>query len=483
MKRTNILTAVSLALLSLVTSCASDDGNYDYTKLNELSIGDIETKYTIEQNSELTVSPSITGTQGFNEQDYDYKWFIYKVNSVALPDTIGKEKDLHAVITLSPGEYDLVFRAIDRSNDIFAQKKVTVNVVNSYSNGVAVLSDVDGYADLAFINSIGRVTENAYETINGRKAGKGPLGIFYTGGATSQKLLVISTQDSCFALEPISMKYMLNHNKRMFYFPSAKGVTQGFAIGSSHFSEYIVVDGGVYKRSFWDEVPLLKYETKMGGDYVASPYILANDGYVFIYDTKGKRFLFDDYNAWGELVGTPDNPYFNAADMKMDMLYGTCYKKSDVSEVRAVMKDGDGNVYGISGQKDVTWGENYEEYVKLIPTGKVQFDKEGTDNATCYALSSQDINFMYCAVGNKIVCISMKTGNVISTYTMPEGTIDHMEFDDTDSPDILYVGTSDGSKSAKSGSVYYLQMQSDGTLSLQKSFKNICGKVVDFVYK
>ena len=44
----------------------------------------------------------------------------------------------------------------------------------------------------------------------------------------------------------------------------------------------------------------------------------------------------------------------------------------------------------------------------------------------------------------------------------------------------MYVGASNGSKSANSGSVYVLRMSTNGQLSLEKSYKNICGKIVDF---
>ncbi len=481
MKRTLLFTICG-ALALAFSSCASDEGNYDYTSIPQPEIQGVEKTYSIEQGETLEINPDITLPQGSSESDYDYMWFIFRANSTAIPDTLSREKNLKAPIELSPNEYDLVFRTINKETGLFVQTKSTVNVANSYSNGLAVLSDVEGYSNLAFINVIDKVTENAYETINGRKGGKGPIGIFYMGGDGTQKMLTISTEDSCYALEPISMKYLCNFNKEMFYFPSSPGKMQGFAIDSWHFTEYAVVDGNVYKRQFWDEKPIIKFNTKMGGDYKASPYMFANDNYEFIYDMKGRRFMYDAYYDWGPLVSTPDG-YFDATDMKMDLIWGTCYMPNgEDAEVRAIMRDDEGTVWGISGVKSMTWGDNYEEYVKLNPSAKVKIDKEGAENATCHALSSNDVDFMYFSVGSKIVCISMKTGNLISTYDMGE-TIDCMQFDTTNSPDILYVGTSDGSKAAKSGSVYYLQMKSDGSLELQKSFKHICGKVVGFTYK
>ena len=482
MKRTLLFTICGVMALAF-SSCASDEGNYDYTSIAQPDIQGVEETYNMEQGETLEINPTVSLPQGSSDQDYDYMWFIFKTNSAALPDTLSHEKNLKATVNLAPSEYDLIYRITNKQSGLFTQAKANINVANSYSNGLAVLSDVEGYSNLAFINIIDHVTENAYETINGRKGGKGPLGIYYVGGDGTQKMLTISTEDSCYALEPISMKYLCNFNKEMFYFPSKPGKLQGFAIDSWHFTEYVVVDGNVYKRQFWDEKPVIKFNTKMGGDYKASPCMFANDNNEFIYDMKGRRFLFDNYYDWASLVGTPDNAYFDASDMKMDMIWGTCYMPNgEDAEVRAVMRDDEGTVWGISGQKSLTWGDNYEQYVKLNPTAKVKIDKEGAENATCHALSSKDVDFMYFSVGSKIVCISMKTGNLISTYDLGEN-IDCMQFDTNDSPDVLYVGTSDGSKAAKSGSVYYLKMKSDGSLELQKSFKNICGKVVGFTYK
>lgn len=58
-----------------------------------------------------------------------------------------------------------------------------------------------------------------------------------------------------------------------------------------------------------------------------------------------------------------------------------------------------------------------------------------------------------------------------------------MEFDRTENTDRLWVGVSDGSGTAESGSIYFLKMASDGSLTEEVHFENVCGKVVDFEYK
>ena len=73
----------------------------------------------------------------------------------------------------------------------------------------------------------------------------------------------------------------------------------------------------------------------------------------------------------------------------------------------------------------------------------------------------------------------MQLGNVI-TLDQP---IDRIEFNEADNPELLYVAVSDGSETTDSGSIYFFEMASDGSLTEKARFENVCGKVVDFEYK
>ena len=88
---------------------------------------------------------------------------------------------------------------------------------------------------------------------------------------------------------------------------------------------------------------------------------------------------------------------------------------------------------------------------------------------------------MYCANGSKLFCISLVTGNILSTLDLGQD-IDCMEFDPNNST-LLYVAVSDGSCKAKSGSIIYFEVDASGTAKEIKRFSNICGKVVDMVTK
>ena len=62
-------------------------------------------------------------------------------------------------------------------------------------------------------------------------------------------------------------------------------------------------------------------------------------------------------------------------------------------------------------------------------------------------------------------------------------TVDYIECDQVGNINQMWVGISDGSGTAKSGSIVVLEMSTDGSLKEVTRYKNVCGKVVDFEYK
>lgn len=177
----------------------------------------------------------------------------------------------------------------------------------------------------------------------------------------------------------------------------------------------------------------------------------------------------------------PASGVFNPAEMGATMVYGAAFEDN----VRAVMEDADGHHFVIVAQKRVEYDDDfYNSYIRVIPIRKVDLNQTDIGEATCFAVSSKDIDFLYYGYQNKIVCMSTVTGNVLATYDgFEEGNkIDYIEFDRSENPNRLYVGVSNGSGKAKSGSIYYLRMSSNGSLEEENHFNNICGRVVDFEY-
>jgi len=491
MKTINIIQSTVCSLFAFtmllsISSCASDEGNYDYQEVNQLTISGIQDKYEVEQFSDLTITPTITGSVAFDESDYSFLWFIYKYNSKEIPDTVSYEKNLNATIAKSPSsDYALVFQATNNVTGRVDYKKVALTVVNTYSKGLAILSDVEGMAQVAFINSLDHVTENAFEAVNERPLGRGPIGIWLAGrNSNSDQLIVISTEDSVVCCNNIDFSYTMNFQD-LFFFPSSPGRLENIIHGQYAFDEYAIVDGKAFKRDIyvWSDAPstLPKFSTHLSAPGKVAPFNFFRDNITgYFYDSDNKCFLYDAYSNLDVLSSGYGNAYWDACDVGMDIVWGDVALSDDrQSHLRAIMKDDSGKSYLLWGVKGSDFDmETYDSWNFIVPGGKREISGDMA-RATIFAISSMDPNYIYYAYGNKITCVSVITGNVISEYTVDGGSIDCMEFDVSDTGK-MYVGASNGSKSANSGSVYVLRMSTNGQLSLEKSYKNICGKIVDF---
>lgn len=487
MNKKNIYKSIAIAGIfvmgsTIFTSCASDEGNYDYNSLNELTISGIEEKYYAEQFEELNISPTITGSQSFNESDYDYMWVIYKYNDSALePDTVSREKNLSTVISKSPANnYAMLFRVTDKNTGIFTQKRFGLSVVNSHSKGVVILSDVDGMADVSFINSLDKLTDNIYEAVNGQPAGRGPLGIYLSGRNTvGKKMILISTEDSCIACNDLDFSYEMNY-KDMFYFPSSPGHLENIIHDKWGYTEHAIVDGKVYRRTIWDAGTNPLFGTNLSSKGKISKYGFHKDNIgAYFYDMDSKKFVYNE----GGLVSLSDgfaNEYWDYNNVGMDLVWGDDFRDADdVSNLRAIMQDSDGSRYVLYGIKDYGYDlDTWASWYYIAPRGKFKLPSDAAASS-CYAISTLQNAFLYYASGSKIKCISILTGNAISEISIDGGNVDYMEFDPGDNTR-LYVGTSNGQNQANSGSIYFLTMAANGQLTIEKSFKNVCGKVVDF---
>ncbi len=479
MKRNYVI--IGLLFFWLAMACTEDKGNYDYTPLNDLSISGIEAEYLIERDSQLIIPVTITANEDFQEGRYDYLWYAWRINNAADPDTLSLEKDLDVAISIVPGEYDLRYIVTDKETKIIYTYRTDLTVIDSYSKGIMALSNAGGEADVTFINAVNTITPHVYLEANGETAGTNPSGIFYIGGGEFvNPLVVIATEEGTKVANPADFSEFMDFSE-LFYFAPEPGIMQCLCKSNWGYDEYVIVDGKVYNRylSFVENL-YQPYDPQAKGDYYAAPFSMYEASDAFFYDKKGQRFIYNNYGVMIPVEAS--SGAFNAADMQMDMVYGFALDEN----LRAVMEDEAGQRYMISATKAVTYSDDYSEtYIRVTPISMLPMDKEGCAEASTFAMSTRDMGFLYYAYGNKIACISTVTGNILAVYDgFGAGKqVDYIEFDRTENTDRLWVGVSDGSGTAESGSIYFLKMASDGSLTEETHFENVCGKVVDFEYK
>ena len=477
MKRMMMILGVLLFVVAV--ACTEDKGNYDYIPLNELTLEGMAASYEVEQDSVLAIPMTITGKEGFSESDYDFVWYAWSESDEdAIPDTLSYEKDLHVVMSLPIDNYTLRFMATEKETGVYYSVHADLSVINSFSKGVVALSRVEGGdSDVTFINTVNTVTQHAYKEANGgESAGKGPRGVYYLGGTEGTKnVLLIVTEEKQMTVEPLD--FTDYRSLAGWFYIEPEGLVE--AMGTNGMDEYLIIDGKAYNRMTYPFFnPSGMYDYKIPGEYDLAPFVLEGSSFFF-YDQVRGCFYF--YPGWeGMIVATSTGSAFNAADTQMEMLYGQTFDEN----MRAVMVDDEGKRYMISGLQTAEYDLDLSGFQPMINAQrKLEMTQEGAAEATCFAISSKDPDFLYYAFGNQIACVSMLNGMELGKRIVLDQPIDRIEFNEADNPELLYVAVSDGSETTGSGSIYFFEMASDGSLTEKACFENVCGKVVDFEYK
>ena len=283
-------------------ACLEDKGNDIYRELNDVTIERMKDT-TVEQFTHLQITPEIAVSDGnFNPENYTYLWHMYITYGSGNPtksDTLSFEKDLDVEVTSIPEEYTLVFEMTDKKTGIqYVPDRLTqVTVVNSYSKGMMALSNVNGEANVTFVNVVGSVVEDAYQKVNGEVAGKKPTGVRYITSmiAGAEKMVVIMTDDERggVVVKPLDMSYVMDF-KDMFYFQPEIVKPQSFGTHSVTLYEYVNNNGLLYRReNRANGYP--KYGVAVKGDYekiAPFDFFFSMVNYrAYFYDQGKERFI------------------------------------------------------------------------------------------------------------------------------------------------------------------------------------------------
>ncbi len=344
-------------------ACLEDKGNDIYRELNDVTIERIRDT-TVEQFTRLQVTPKITVRDGdFNPENYTYLWHMYITYGAGNPtssDTLSFEKDLDVEVTSIPGEYSLIFEMTDKKTGIqyVSDRWAQVTVVNSYSKGMMALSNVNGEANVTFVNVVGSVVEDAYRKVNGEVAGKNPTGVRYITSMISgaEKMVVIMTDDERggVVVKPLDMSYVMDF-KDMFYFQPAVVKPQSFGTHSITLYEYVNNNGIIYRRGN-RENGYPKYGVAVKGDYekiAPFDFFFSMVNYrAYFYDQGKERFISMKCPLqYDEIITLPDDltGEFNPNSVGMQMVWGGLFgNEYSMSNGRAVMIDDAGEHYMLS---------------------------------------------------------------------------------------------------------------------------------------
>ena len=334
--------AVLFALFGL-NSCLEDEGNYDYADMSGFRVDTvgIQTRYTVKQFGTFELTPKLEYTG--DKSKLQYKWELYKSEVTSIgnssygtgfshdytrddyPDyTLAETEKLSSQITAVPGEYYLVFTALNPETGVKAMMDYRLTVEGVVGTGLAVLYkgadgiDIDVVASPLFNGSltVPSFSRKAYSTANASRPFAGePRELVVAVSSSNAHIYLTSTED---AVRLSSLDMSVEHEFDEIFAgkaPQKKDMHSIVVSGDNHF---LVNDGVAYKSAWGISLaPLAMTEDHYQAAGVK--YAYATNGVW--YDGLNRRFLHS--MMWGAEI-TPINSASGAFDfgnVGKDLIY------------------------------------------------------------------------------------------------------------------------------------------------------------------
>ena len=449
-----ILVMVAMTMAGFLSSCYSDEGNYDY--LTEEEAG----KITIDT---IGIANRLALSRGMNPGDtivfepnvhYNhperlrYRWFVLPMtrgvyqpvqngNIMEYPaaDTIAYTKKLDWVVNLKPGSYRFYLMAEDSITGMRgyyqAQEQYTTVNQEGQLGGLYLLTEREGKTDIeVFSSSLMLIFSgdtcyyDYYHKLKGQYLEGKPRWIRGTHtGKTSKDGYLVATDKNLYRLNSTGLETM-NDWSSMFYDTPEKFDPQCAFYTNN--CDFLVNDGKLHVL-YTNKSNDRKFSAPIAGDYEAYPFLMFNtiaswrpvtgaiNAYQVIYDEKNKKF----------------RPYYSAGTSISSFKRTDADAYVDANAVPATPKfifNGGGNqTCAVIEQDGETWLYRYNFY-NVVDDGDLsaageqsKMSLEGcTDikNAKLFASNTAGYAFYYAtdhAVYSFSTSSGQKTSNTVYT--------------------------------------------------------------------
>lgn len=275
MKKYLFITLTVLFALFGLSSCLKDEGNYDYIDMSGFRVDTIgiKTKHTVKQFDVFELTPKLEYPG--DKSKLKYKWELYKSELTSIgnsaygtgfshnytrddyPDyTLAETEKLSAQITAIPGEYYLVFTALNPETGVKAIMDYRLTVEGVIGTGLAVLYkgtegiDIDVVASPLFNSSLtaSSFVRKAYSAANPSRPFAGePRELVVAISAPNYHIYLTSSED---AVRLSSIDMSVEHEFDEIFAgkaPRKKDLNSIVVNGDNHF---LVNDGMAYKSAW-----------------------------------------------------------------------------------------------------------------------------------------------------------------------------------------------------------------------------------------
>lgn len=406
-----IQTQVALiVLLTLSYSCVNDEGNYNYTDINELNVTGLEETYTVYTGEHLKLTQSLNPTKddGSDPNRYSYEWIAVTSTKI----TIATTKDFDGLVKLPPAKYAIYYSVKDAVTGVtWRPKPFTLNVVSSIYQGWLVIGEADGKPRLDMVSIIPGIVEPRIITDvldaagSALKLGGKAVDVECFGSAistsTAYGIYVTSTETGTARIDPDSFAWAQTQN--IAYESVGGGFDTNFGVdfmkSPSSGENMIYSKGNIYSYYKAGQVRyglpqnILETETKT---FYAAPFIADNQtvfGPPVFFDRDARRFV--RYNLYkGNCSTMPpvtgSDTVLDWNNTNCDLVFMTTSNFNNYENFAVLKNISTGKFYLLRFNKALT--QTYYKEILNAP----DFDK-----ATKFAVSP-DSGYLFYAVGGKL---------------------------------------------------------------------------------
>ncbi|HEY8387717.1 MAG TPA: PKD-like family lipoprotein, partial [Parasegetibacter sp.] len=176
----NPLLYILVILAITLVACMKERGTYNHIKINEIYIDTIR-PVTVQLGGKLEITPEISQSIEEGEDNLEYVWYWYKFGFTQ-SDTLSRERNLDITVPMRTdlGSYTTVFKVYDKNTGVSSKWTFNVTVTAAAAEGVLVLSNLDGNAELGILNTAKNYVGSLYYDANGEHPGKNPVYVGFT---------------------------------------------------------------------------------------------------------------------------------------------------------------------------------------------------------------------------------------------------------------------------------------------------------------
>lgn len=306
-----------LIIVVCFSSCFEDEGNYNYTENEQITITGIENSYSrLYLKERLQIIPEVKSTDP--DANFEYSWTIYS-GGTYIGDTITQTLTLDTLVDWNPEKtYTLIFAARNK-NTGFTTYKSTDFVVNTpFSRGWYVLKNNGSQVDIDLYTDDNTQTQNVIGFVNNKQLKGKAEHLWYisdyaifdieANGYKDKKTLFVLTDENLFGLNSTRATIIQNYENMYFELPQ---YCQPTYMGVNTYSLCMINHGQLYT---------LSNQSATNGKFGTPKIVAGQDNYylskyayndyldnVLVFDTISSTF-FTGTNSLNFLTPLIDSP-------------------------------------------------------------------------------------------------------------------------------------------------------------------------------